>query len=58
MSFFLEFPRAVHVPMVGDRESGLLEFERSLDQVIDPICAVQEGIFGMTVKMNEGHVSL
>ena len=44
--------------MVGDRESGLLEFERSLDQVIDPICAVQEGIFGMTVKMNEGHVSL
>ena len=53
MGFFLEFPGAVHVAMIGDRESGLLELERPLDQVIDPICAVEKGKFGVTVKMNE-----
>ena len=51
--FFLEFPGAVHVAMIGDGESGLLEFERPLDQIINPVCAVEKRIFGVAVQMNE-----
>jgi hypothetical protein len=46
----------MHVAVIGDGKGGLLELERPLDQVIDPICAVEEGVFGVTVKMNEGHI--
>ena len=41
--------------MVGDREGGLLELERPFDQVIDSICAVEKGVFGVAVEMYEGH---
>ena len=53
--FFLEFPRAMHVAMVSDGQSGLLEFESPPDQLIDSIGAVEERIFRVTVEMNEGH---
>jgi hypothetical protein len=43
--FFLELPRAEHVAMVGDGESGLLEFESPLDQVIDSVGAVEKRVF-------------
>jgi hypothetical protein len=56
--FFLELPRPVHVAMIGDCEGRHFELERPFDQVIDSICAVEEGIFGVTVEMDEGHISL
>jgi hypothetical protein len=45
----------MHVAMVGDGQSGLLEFESPPDQLIDSIGAVEERILGVTVEMNEGH---
>lgn len=52
---FLELPRAMHVAVVGDGQSRLLEFESPPDQLIDSIGAVEERIFRVTVEMNEGH---
>ena len=42
--------------MVGDRERGLLELERPRDQVVDPVGAVEEGVLGVAVEMDEGHL--
>ena len=41
--------------MVRDGEGRLLKFQRSLDQVIDSIGAVEKRVFGVAVEMNEGH---
>ena len=56
LGFFLELPRRVKVTVVGNGEGGLFEFERPFDQVIDSIGAVEEGVFGVAMKVNEGHV--
>jgi hypothetical protein len=40
--------------MVGDREGGHLELECARDELIDPVGAVEEGVLGVGVKMNEG----
>jgi hypothetical protein len=45
LGFFLELPRAVEVTVVGNGEGWLLELERPCDQVIDPVGAVEEGVF-------------
>jgi hypothetical protein len=45
----------VQITVVGNRECGLLELLGSPDQVIDPIRAIEEGIFGMAVEVYEGH---
>jgi hypothetical protein len=37
---FLEFPGAVQVAMIGNREGWLLELESPRDQVVDPVSAV------------------
>ena len=42
--------------MIGDRERGLLELERPRDQVIDPVGAVEKGVLGVAVEMDEGHL--
>ena len=55
LGFFLEFPRAVQVAVVGDGQGGLLEFKSPLDEVIDSIGAVEKGVFGVAVEMYEGH---
>ena len=55
--FFLELPRTEHVAVIGDGESGLLEFESPLYQVIDSVGAVEKRVLGMTMEMNEGHTS-
>ena len=39
---FLELPRAVKVTVIGDGEGGLLEFQRSIDEVVDAVCAVEK----------------
>jgi hypothetical protein len=40
--FFLELPRAVKVTVIGYREGRLLELQRSTDEIIDSVGAVQE----------------
>ena len=45
LCFFLELPRRMKVTVVGNGEGGLFEFERPCDQVIDPVGAVEEGVF-------------
>ena len=42
---FLELPRAVKVTVICYGESRLLEFERSTDEIVDPVGAVEEGVF-------------
>jgi hypothetical protein len=41
--------------MVCYREGWLFEFLGSGDQVIDSVSAVEEGVFGMTMEMDERH---
>ena len=54
--FFLEFPGSVHVSMICNGKRRLFEFLGSPDQVIDAICAIQQGVFRMAMEMNEGHL--
>ena len=56
LGFFLELPSAVKVTVIGYRECWLFEFQRSRDEIIDAVCAVEKGVFGVAVKVNEGHV--
>jgi len=42
--------------MVSYGQRRLLELERTCDQVLDAICAIEKGIFRVTVEMNEGHL--
>lgn len=46
----------MQVSMIGDGERGLLELEGAPDQIIDAVSAIQQGIFGVTMEMNEGHL--
>jgi len=46
----------VHVSMVRDGERRLFEFLSTPDQVIDAICAIQKGVFRVTMQMDEGHL--
>ena len=55
LRFFLETPGRVEVTVVSDRKRWLLELERALYQVIDPVRSVQQRILGVTMQMNEGH---
>ena len=41
--------------MVGDRQGGHLEFLRARDQLVDAVGAVEQGVLGMRVQVNEGH---
>jgi len=54
--FFLELPSAVKVTVIGNRERWLFELQRSSDEIIDAVCAVEKGVFRMAVKVNEGHL--
>ena len=56
LGFFLELPRPVQVTVIGYGEGWLFEFERSTDEIVDPVCAVEEGVFGMAVEMDERHM--
>ena len=49
----LELPRRVQIAVVGDRQRRLLELLSPVDQVGDPVGAVEERILGVTVKMDE-----
>lgn len=45
----------MEIAVVGDRKCGLLELECSPDEMIYSIGAIEQGILGMAVQMNEGH---
>jgi hypothetical protein len=42
--------------VIGYGEGRLLEFERLRDQIIDPVCTVEKGVFGMAMEVDEGHM--
>ncbi len=50
-----ELLHAVHVPVIRDREAGHAQLLGPVEQVVDGRLAVQDGILGMYVKMDEGH---
>src|SRR5688500_9817139 len=55
LGLLLEIPGCVQVPVVSDREGGLLQLLRTPNQVVYPVGSVQQGVFRVTVEMNEGH---
>src|SRR5439155_24719795 len=57
LRFFLEFPGGVEIPVIGDRQGRLLELDGTLDQVIDPVCAIEERVFRVAMEVNEGHIA-
>ena len=42
--------------MIGYGEGRLLEFQRLRNQIIDSVCTVEKGVFGMAVEVDEGHM--
>ena len=56
LRFFLELPGPVEVTVIGYGERWLLELQRLRDQIIDPVCTVEKGVFGMAVEVDEGHM--
>ncbi len=55
LRLFLELPRGVHVTVIRNRERWLLELQSPLDQVIDPVGAVEEGVLRVAVEVDEAH---
>jgi hypothetical protein len=51
----LKLPGSVQITVVGNRQGGLLELFSPPDQIVDPVRAVEEGVFGMAMKVYEGH---
>jgi hypothetical protein len=56
LGFFLELPRPVKVTVIGYREGWLFELERSADEIVNPVCTVEKGVFGVAVEVDEGHM--
>jgi hypothetical protein len=55
LGLLLKAPGRVEIAVVGDCQRRLLELERALYEVIDPVRPVQQRILGVTVQMDEGH---
>ena len=51
----LELPGCMQITVIGNRQGGLLEFLGPSDQIVDPVRAVEKGVFGMAVEVYEGH---
>src|SRR6266849_3774839 len=49
----VKFHGAEHVAVIGHRDRRLLQRLDALKQFIDLVRAVEEAVFGMTVKVNE-----
>ena len=41
--------------MIRNGQGRLLELERTSDEVVDAVCPVEKGIFGVAMQMYEGH---
>ncbi len=55
LRLLLELPRRVQITMVGNGDGRLLELLGARDQVIDAVGAIEEGVLGVTMQVNEGH---
>ena len=51
-----ELGHAVHVPVIGDGHGRHAEIDRALDHVFDARRAVEHGVNGVVVQVNECHV--
>ena len=56
LGFFLELPRPVKVTVIGYGEGRLLELQRSVDEIIDAVGAVEKRVFGVAMEVDEGHM--
>jgi hypothetical protein len=56
LGFFLELPRAVKVTVIGYCEGGLFELQRSVDEIIDAVGAVEKRVFRVAMEVDEGHM--
>jgi hypothetical protein len=53
---FLELPRPVKVTVIGYGEGGLFELQRSIDEIINAVGAVEKRVFGVAMEVDEGHM--
>ena len=53
---FLELPRPVKVTVIGYGEGGLLELQRSIDEIINAVCTVEKRVFRVAMEVDEGHM--
>ena len=53
---FLEVPCSVKVAVIGDRQSGLFELQRSTEEITDAVCTVEKRVFGVAMEVDEGHM--
>ena len=51
----VELDRAEHVAVVGDGAGRHAQLGDALGQLLGPAGAVEEGVFGVEVEVNEGH---
>ena len=49
--------RRKHVAVLGDRQRGHVQLGGLIERLVDPAGPVEQGIFGVQVKMNESLVS-
>ena len=54
--FAIKLDGAEHVAVIGHRHGGLLERFDAFEELVYLVGAIQQTIFGMTVKMNETRV--
>src|SRR5688572_20460111 len=55
LRLLLELPGGVQISVIGDRERRLLELGSALDELLDPVGAVEERVLGVAVQVYEGH---
>jgi hypothetical protein len=53
----VEDHRREHVPVLGDRQRGHFETRRLIEQLVNAARAIEQGILGVQMKMNEFLVS-
>ncbi len=50
----IKFDRAVQIAVIGDRDRRHPEFRRLFHQLLHPHRAIEEGVFGVQMEVNEG----
>ena len=53
---FLELPRPMQVTVIGYGEGGLFELQRSIDEIINAVGAVEKRVFRVAMEVDEGHM--
>ena len=56
LRFFLELPSPVQVTVIGYGEGGLFELQRSIDEIINAVGAVEKRVFRVAMEVDEGHM--